>query len=352
MPTKIKEIINERQNETLSTGQVLKFHILGSFPKVFSFLFWLGYLILTPFIAEESIFGILFIVGLYFFLLNSLTSLLLGQKWDNLIGLIINLVAALLLMWYVGFHEYIIYLGYGYLVFQELLTLQKATPIIKSLNMGLRTYKIKKPGLVFIILLIIFTLAQNYLFLFVLVDIDEQIELGILFWELADFLVTITIIIILLIIRKRKDPFHHNLKSMMIWVFLVLKIMTIPIAYDFYQAFSNQDDFVVLNFNLLNISKTILLMLLIVWDLGKEITEGSFDQSSKRHSSLFNFLYCVSLFAVYIEIYGFDWSIGMYNILFIGIGVFLLVKKLADDTAKVQHISNYKFLHEVDPLTP
>ena len=137
---------------------------------------------------------------------------------------------------------------------------------------------------------------------------------------------------------------------MIIWAFLVLKIVTIPIAYDFYLAFSNQEAFVVLNFNLFNVSKTIVLALLVIWDIGKELTDGIIDKNERRHYSTFSFLYCVSIFAIYIDLYGYDWSIGMYKIIFIGFGVIMLVKKLAEDTSKIQHIPNYRFLRKYQKI--
>ncbi len=347
MTAKLREKIQDRREKRQKARNILKLQVFGSFPKIFSFLFWMLCIFFTPFYDKQRFFiEMVFEVGLYFFLLNSLTSFIIGQKWDNILGLVLNFTAAFLLFWFVGAIEILIYIGYAYLIFQELLTFQESTPIIKTLNKKLGTYKIKKPGVAFIIILILFTLGQNYLRFFVFINLEEALEETILFWELADFLATVTIIIFFLIFRKRNDELHQNLKTMLIWVFIIVKILAIPIAYDLYRGISDQESFEIANVNIFIVIRIIFLSLLVIWDLAKEVAENSYDESKRKHNTIFNLLYSIAIFSNYVDVYGYGRLNSMYTIIFIGLGVILLVRKLADDTAKVHYISNYRFLRK------
>ncbi|UYP46648.1 hypothetical protein NEF87_002933 [Candidatus Lokiarchaeum ossiferum] len=350
MTTKIKENIHQRRERRRNTRKILKYQVFGSFPKTFGFLIWIFTIVSTPFIESTSPIGVTFEIGLYFFFLTSITTFLIGPKWDNILGLLVNLILSFLLFWFGGIFGIIVIVGYGYLIGHELLTFQEAAPIIKSLNQRLRTYKIKKPGIIFIILLILFTLGQQYLSIFVFYDINEDLDTAIVFWELADFLATATIIIFYLIFRKRKDPLHHNLKAMLLWVFIVVKIMAIPLAYNLYKALTSQEEIEIANFNIFNLVRFIILTLLVLWDFGKTIVEESYDEKDRKYDSMFNGLYGISLFNNYIETYGFGELNDMFVIILIGFGVFLLVRKLAKDSAKVQQVPNYRFLRKSHQL--
>lgn len=335
--------------------------IFGSFFKSFMFFLWLILLIITPIIEPyfkpgEILFSSIIddylyyiIYGLRFsFLILAILSLISKNRSSNLIiGMIVIVLTILTIIniFILGTIVILgmIYAGIAFYLTQKLVIMDKTAPVLKFLTK--KTFSRDKKSHIFLILIIEVTLYMiiTYYIRFQIIP-DSAKNYAFYAWDFGDLIIHAVLFVLVLFIFPRKDSYHQQVKHYFFWLFPIVQISGILIGIQFFLEESG-----LISSNIPFMLDLVIVILLVLWELIDDIEEKIEDPKKKVNKNkaytLLLWGYSMTLFSSLNQASGMEDALIFYAFGFVGLGVFLLINKVAKSHSKEFGIVNYNFFN-------
>ena len=345
----------------VSKYYVVRNIIFGSFFKLFMFILWLVLLIITPIIEPyfkpgKILFSLIIdgylyyiIYGLRFsFLILAILSLISKNRSSNLIiGMIVIVLTILTIIniFILGTIVILgmIYAGIAFYLTQKLVIMDKTAPVLKFLTK--KTVSRDKKSHIFLNLIIEVTLYMiiTYYIRFQIIP-DSAKTYAFYAWDFGDLVIHAVLFVLVLFIFPRKDSYHQRIKHYFFWLFPIVQISGIFIGLQFFLEESG-----LISSNIPFILDLVIVILLVLWELIDDIEEKIEDPkknvNKNKAYTLLLWGYSMTLFSSLNQASGMEDALIFYAFGFVGLGVFLLINKVAKSHSKEFGIVNYSFFN-------
>jgi hypothetical protein len=372
MSMPLKNAVDEKIELMKSVPRVFKYVLLGDGMKKFLFVLWLLILIITPLywpyynewkLENEfaaSLTGIILDAFRVLFFSLWMFWYLLGDRLHRIVNVIFAVLFAsaltivpFILLKNVSEDALEIYntittyffLGLAALctMMEKWQTIERSAPAINYLTRILHFAKKNVHPLRFMVVEIIgYLLLKEFLIYLYLPDfiLDSQYFGD---WRIVDYILNTVVFLWYFMIRKRNDFYHHQLKIHFIWILPIVQLWGILNWLNlFFEELSNGISYPL-------IISLCLLIFFSVWSLaitiGEEMNEGKTPATDPKLYASVLWLYMLILYSTFNDIIGLGELLPYFAFWFSGVGVIMLFRNLAKNTAKHEKILNFSVLN-------